>query len=82
MCIRDSPNGYVKAVWLYDGNIDYLKGKHVPLFIATLLLLVLLSVPYTFSLVSIQWLLKISHYRAMFWVEKLKPLFDAYTGPY
>ena len=33
------PNGYVKAVWLYDGNIDYLKGKHVPLFIATFCLL-------------------------------------------
>ena len=76
------PDGYTKYVWLYDGNIDFLRGKHIPLFITTLLFLVLLSVPYTFSLVSIQWLLKISHYRAMFWVQKLKPLFDAYTGPY
>ena len=76
------PDGYTKLVWLYDGNVDFLKGKHIPLFIATLLFLVFLSVPYTFSLVSIQWLLKISHYRAMFWVQKLKPLFDAYTGPY
>ena len=76
------PNGYTKRVWLYDGNIDFLKGKHIPLFIATLLFLIFLSVPYTFSLVSIQWLLKVSHYRALFWVQKLKPLFDAYTGPY
>ena len=76
------PNGYTKAVWLYDGNIDYLKGKHIPLFIATLLLLILLSVPYTLSLVGIQWLLKFSHFRVMFWVHKLKPLFDAYTGPF
>ena len=76
------PDGYVKAVWFYDGNIDYLRGKHIPLFIATLLLIVLLSVPYTLSLVSIQLLYKISHYNAMFWVQKLKPLFDAYTGPY
>ena len=76
------PDGYTKTVWLYDGNIDYLKGKHIPLFIATLLLLVLISVPYTISLVSIQWLLKISHYRVMFWVQKMKPFFDAYTGPY
>ena len=58
------------------------KGKHIPLFVATLLLLVLISVPYTISLVSIQWLLKISHYRVMFWVRKMKPFFDAYTGPY
>ena len=77
------PNGHPdKTVWLYDGNVDYLKGKHIPLFIATVLLLVLLSVPYTLSLVSIQWLFKISHYRPMSWVHKLKPFFDAYTGPY
>ena len=76
------PDGYVKAVWFYDGNIDYLRGKHIPLFIATLLLIVLLSVPYTLSLVSIQLLYKISHYNAMFWVQRLKPLIDAYTGPY
>ena len=77
------PNGRpYKTVWLYDGNVDYLKGKHIPLFIATVLLLDLLSVPYTLSLVSIQWLFKISHYRPMFWVNKLKPFFDAYTGPY
>ena len=24
----------------------------------------------------------VSHYRVLFWVVKLKPLFDAYTGPY
>jgi len=23
-----------------------------------------------------------SRYRVLFWVQKLKPLFDAYTGPY
>ena len=75
------PDGYTKTVWLYDGNVDFLKGKHIPLFTATLLLLVL-SIPYTLSLVSIQWFLKVSHHRAMFWVQRLKPFFDAYTGPY
>ena len=74
------PDGYTKAVWLYDGNVDYLKGKHIPLFLATMLLQILLIV-YPLSLVSIQWLVKISHYRAMSWVQKLKPFFDAYTGP-
>ena len=28
-------------VWLYDGNVDYLRGKHVPLFLAGLLKLIL-----------------------------------------
>ena len=76
------PDGYSKAVWLYDGNVDYLQGKHIPLFVATLLLLILVSVPYTFSLISIQWILKLSHHHAMCWVQRLKPFFDAYTGPY
>lgn len=76
------PNGQTKAVWLYDGNIEFLRGKHIPLFIASLLLLILISVPYTVTLVSIQWLFKLSHYRIMFWVQSMKPFFDAYTGPY
>ena len=75
-------DGYEKTVWLYDGNVEYLKGKHIPLFFAALLLLVLISVPYTISLVSIQWLFKLSHYRVFQWVQGMKPFFDAYTGPY
>ena len=45
-------------------------------------LFVLLSLPYTFVLLTFQWLYKISHYCAMSWVQRLKPFFDAYTGPY
>ena len=80
--VLNYPDGYKKLVWLYDGNIEYLRGKHLILFIATLLFLIFLSTPYTLSLVTIQWLFKLSHYRAFFWVNTLKPLFDAYTGPY
>ena len=76
------PNGFKRRVWLYDGSIEFIRGRHIPLCIATLLLLILLSIPYTLSLVSIQWLQKISHYRLLFWVHRLMPLFDAYTGPY
>ena len=73
------PDGYRKRVWLYDGNIEFLTGKHIPLFIATFLLLILLSVPYTLSLVCSQWLQRISHCRLLFWVHRLMPLFDTYT---
>ena len=37
-------------VWTHDGNIDYLKGKHVPLFAVALALLVFLIFPYTLLL--------------------------------
>ncbi len=33
-------------VWTYDSNIEYLKGKHVPLFAVTLVLLIFLFLPY------------------------------------
>ena len=71
----------VRKVWLYDGNVDYLVGKHIPLFIAALLLL-FISLPYTAILIFIQYLQHRSSYRVLFWVKKLKPLFDAYTGLY
>ena len=76
------PDGFTKRVWLYDGNLEFLRGKHVVLFVVSLLLLLMLSVPYTLSLVSIQWLQRVSHFSCLFWVHRLMPLFDAYTGPY
>ena len=76
------PDGFTKRVWLYDGNLEFLKGKHAGLFVVSLLLLLLLSIPYTVSLVSIQWLQRVSHFRCLCWVHQLMPLFDAYTGPY
>ena len=77
------PDNSVRKVWLYDGNVNYFKGKHIPLFIAALLLL-FISLPYTVIIIFIQYLQQRSSYRSrvLFWVQKLKPLLDAYTGPY
>ena len=77
------PDGSKVKVWLVDGNIEFLKGKHIALFTVSFLMLSVLSIPYTLSLFSIQLLQKISHYHVLlFWVNRLMPLFDAYTGPY
>ena len=75
-----SSEGESKYVWIYDGNVQYLSGKHIPLFI-TAVVLAVLSVAYAFVLVFIQCLQKRSNMKLLFWVEKLKPVFDAYTGP-
>ena len=75
------PDTSVRKVWLYDGNVDYLKLKHMLLFVAAVFLL-LLSLLYTAILIFIQCLQHRSKYKVLFWVKKLKPLFDAYTGPY
>ena len=76
------PDGRHNKVWLYDGNINYCKGKHIALFIAAVMILVFLSIPYTAALLFIQKLQKFSHYKLLLFVGKLMPLFDAYTGPY
>ena len=76
------PDNFTIKVWLYNGNVEFLRGKYLVLFILTLLMFLQLSVPYTLSLITIQWLLRVSHYRVLFWVQKLKLLFDAYTGLY
>ena len=69
------------SVWERDGNIQYLTGKHIPLFVLAIAILVLLWFPFTLVLVSIQWLQKGTHYRVLRWVIKLRPFFDAFTGP-
>ena len=76
------PDGYHRRVWRYDGNVDYLKGKHVPLFMAALILLIFVSFPFTMVLLCIQCMQRLSNKRVLSWVAKLQPLFDAYTGPY
>ena len=71
------PDGSTSVVWLYDANVFYLRGKHIPLFITALLVLFLLSLPYTMMLLFAQSLKK-----SRWIMRKSKPLFDAYTGPY
>ena len=70
-----------KYVWLYDGNVQYLLGKHISLFVAALVIIAALAGPYTLMLIFVQCLQR-SRHRVLVWVRRLKPLFDAYTGPY
>ena len=76
------PDNSTRYVWLYDGNIDYLKGKHIYLFAAATTFLLFFVLPYTLVLVFVQSLQAKSEWKVLCWVVKLKPLFDAYTGPY
>ena len=71
-------DGSRKKVWVYDGNIDYLEGRHIPLFLAGLLAFTLLLLPYTLVLTFIQYLHRRTGFRILFWVRRLKPFFDAY----
>ena len=75
-------DGSRKKVWVYDGNIDYLEGRHIPLFLTGLVAFIFLLLPYTLVLIFAQHLRRRTGIRMLFWVRRLKPFFDAYTGPY
>ena len=69
-----------KVVWAFDGNLDYGRVPHVILLIMALLILIFLSLPYTFVLLFIQ-PLRASGHRCLKWINSRKPFFDAYVGP-
>ena len=73
-----------RMVWLFDANIDYLSGKHIPLFLVAVFVFLFLFLPYTFLLLFGQWLQAISHLRLFSWVNntRLKAFMDSYHAPY
>ena len=74
----------VWSVWSVDGNIGYLSGKHIPLFVVALLFL-FIGLVYIGLVFSAQWLQRYSGKccrSSRDPVVKLKPFIDAYTGPY
>ena len=75
---------YNRMVWLYDANIDYLSGKHIPLFLVAMLVFLFLFLPYTLLLLFGQWLQALSHLRLFSWVNsaRLKAFMDSYHAPY
>ena len=82
--ILEYPN-QEQIVWLYDGNIEYLSGKHTPLLIAAIFCLIFLFLPYTMLLIFSQWLqASKSKYKVFSWVNSpnFKPFLDAYHAPY
>ena len=78
------PNNLQVAAWLYDGNIRYFSGKHIPLFTAALVCLIFLFLPYTTLLIFGQWFQAKSHLKIFSWINNryVKPFLDAYHAPY
>ena len=77
------PDGSRIIVWLYDGNVRYLAPKHAILFFSSFIFLFCFIVPFTF-LVTFAPCLQAHSNKVLFrrWVNRLKPLLDAYQGPY
>ena len=76
----------MRKIWLYDGNVELLERQSTfHSSVAALLLLLAISLPYTamphVSSSTSRQLVQLPEC-CLSWVKKLKPLFDAYTGPY
>ena len=78
------PNNSQIAVWLYDGNIRYLGGKHTLLFTAAMVCLIFLFLPYTMLLIFSQCLQAKSELKIFSCINShyVKPFLDAYHAPY
>ena len=78
------PNNTQIVVWLYDGNVRYLSGKHIPLFTAAIICLIFLFLPYMILLIFGQCLQAKSNLKMFSRINSryVKPFLDAYHAPY
>ena len=74
-------DGSTNIVWAVDGNLTYGRYPHIFLLLAAMACFVLLWVPYTLLLFSMQWLRRVDHYGPLKLIAKYKPIYDAYFAP-
>ena len=65
------PDGSRSLHWLPDANIKYFQGKHIPLFLVAVCI-VIVGLSYTFFLFSWQWLLPASNYGLLRWIRNTR----------
>ena len=75
-------DGRSLAVWLYDGNIPFLQGKHIGLFLMALIVTVFFILPFTLLLLFAPCIQASNHFVFKWLKMKLCPLLDAYQAPY
>ena len=74
-------------VWFYDGNVEYLHGKHTALFVVAMATFTLFLLPYTFALTFIPIIEQYSEHNRLFnylhkKANQIKPMNDAHYAPY
>ena len=77
------PSG-TQRVWLQDGNVKFLQGRHIALFVSALIVFFVLLLPYTLLLLLGHWLKTKSHLWVLSWISssRMKFFLDAHYAPY
>ena len=72
------------SVWLVDGNVPFFRGTHIALLLMAVVFILVFIVPFTLLVLLGRCLQANSHYHRVLRkiTIKLKPLLDAYQGPY
>ena len=73
-----------QRVWLHDGNVKFLQGQHIVLFVSALIVFFILFLPYTLLLLLGHWLQTKSHLWVLSWISspRVKFFLDAHYAPY
>ena len=82
-CDADAGNCTTTTVWFIDGNVQFLGGCHLPLFIVSVTILIVFLL-FTTLIISIPCQERYISNRSVFrqWHMLLKPWYDAYGAPY
>ena len=75
-------DGRPLAVWLYDGIVPFLQGKHIPLFLMALIVTVFFTLPFTLLLLFGPCIQSYNCFLFKRLKMKLLPLLDFYQAPY
>ena len=81
--ILDYPDDSRRVVWLPDGTVNYLRGKHILLFFLAVLIL-LAGTAYTTLLLGWQWFIQYQNKKIFMWMKyhKLFLFLEPYHAPY
>ena len=69
-------------VWLHDGNLRFLQGKHIAVVVVSTVFALFYIIPLTLLLLFAPVLQRAHNHRVVRLVQRLKPLLDAFQGPY
>ena len=75
-------NGTQEKRWKIDPNLLYFQGKHLPLAMFGLFIVIVFLFPYIILLSFGHYLQKYSNKRRLKWLIKIKPILDAYYAPF
>ncbi len=76
-------NGSIRKVWSLDGNVEYgITPRHIVLLVVGLLFMLLFWLPFTLTLLVVPFLKVKSDHQPLRWINRFKPFFDTYYGPF